>query len=318
MKIGYIGLGKMGKNMVLHLLEQGVEVVAFNRSPEPLLEVEKAGAIKADSLEDLVGKLEIPRIIWLMLTAGEVVDDFIEKLVPLLNKGDLIIDGGNSFYKDTQKRAKRLKNAGINFMDVGTSGGPDGARKGACLMVGGEKEDFKKVEELIKKIAAPKAYGYFGKVGAGHFVKMVHNGIEYGMMESIAEGAAILNNSEFNLDLREIFRVYNNKSVIESRLVGWLLEALKEDPDLKDTSSIISATGEGEWTIKTGKEMGIKIPVIEDSFKVRQESEEFTKRIKSTKFRNESASHPLSSLAFRNKSVSAMRGKFGQHRVKKQ
>lgn len=303
MKIGYVGLGKMGKNMVLHLLEQGVEVVAFNRSPEPLLEVEKAGAIKAKSLEDLVSALQPPRTVWLMLTAGEVVDEFIEKLVPLLNKGDLIIDAGNSFYKDTQKRAERLKNAGINFMDVGTSGGPDGARKGACLMVGGEKEDFKKVEGLLKKIAAEGAYGYFGKVGAGHFVKMVHNGIEYGMMESIAEGAAILNNSEFNLDLREVFRVYNNKSVIESRLVGWLLEALKEDPNLEDVSSVISSTGEGEWTIKTGKEMGIKVPVIEDSFKVRQ---------------NSSKDKESSGEGFRNKSVSAMRGKFGHHRVKKQ
>ena len=315
MKIGYIGLGKMGKNMVLRLLEQGIEVVAFNRSVQPLEEVASAGAIKANSLDDLVSKLEPPRIIWLMLTAGDVVEEHINKLSEILSEEDLIIDGGNSFYKDTIRRAEQLKKKGINFMDIGTSGGPNGARVGACLMIGGKRKDFERIKDLLEKIAAKDAYGYFGKSGAGHFVKMVHNGIEYGMMEAIAEGAAILKASEFNLDLGEIFRVYQNRSVIESRLVGWLLEALSEDPNLENISSEIKSSGEGEWTVKSAKEMGIDIPVIEDSLKVREESLELTKKMEG--FRNESASHPLSSLAFRNKAVSAMRGKFGQHSVKK-
>lgn len=301
MKIGYIGLGKMGKNMVFHLLEQGVEVVAWNRSPEPLTEVEKAGAIKALNLEDLVRQLETPRIVWLMLTAGEVVDEFIEKLQSLLSPGDLLIDGGNSYYKDSQRRGKLLKEKGIHFMDIGTSGGPGGARIGACLMIGGERKDYEKILPLIKTVAAPKAFGFFGPIGAGHFVKMVHNGIEYGMMEALGEGFALLKTTGFNLDLKEVARVYSHKSVIESRLVGWLEEALAEDPHLENISSKIESTGEGEWTIKTAKEMGIKTPVIEDSFKVRLDSEK---------------DNPNSGEGFRNKVVSALRSKFGQHKVK--
>ncbi|MBI3485395.1 decarboxylating 6-phosphogluconate dehydrogenase [Candidatus Daviesbacteria bacterium] len=311
MKIGYIGLGKMGKNMVLHLLEQGIEVVAFNRSPEPVEEVVQAGAIKAENLEDLVVKLDPSataqddkngKIIWLMLTAGDVTDEFVKKLSEILKPGDLIIDGGNSYYKDTLKRAELLTQKGIHFMDIGVSGGPKGARTGACLMIGGEVEDFEKIKDLVVAAAAPEAFAHLGPVGAGHFAKMVHNGIEYGMMEAIAEGVAILKNSEFNFDLKKVFEVYNHRSVIESRLVGWLLDALKEDPELSDTSPVIASTGEGEWTVKTAKEMGISSPVLEDSFKIRQ---------------NSSNDQENSPSGFRNKVVSAMRGQFGQHSVKK-
>ena len=304
MKLGYIGLGRMGKNMVLNLLEHGIEVVAWNRSPQPLEEVVKAGAIGASSLEDLVSKLESPRIIWLMLPAGEVTDEHIDKLTPLLTDGDLIIDGANSFYKDTLRRSEKIKamGGGIHFMDIGVSGGPGGARKGACLMIGGAKEDLDRVMEIVKAIAASDAWGHFGEVGAGHFTKMVHNGIEYGMMEAIGEGASILKNGPFKLDLKEVFRVYNKGSVIESRLVGWTHEALMEDPELTDTSSEIKASGEGEWTINTAKELGIEVPVIEGSFKVRQTSA------------NDLEDSPS---GFRNKIVSAQRGKFGQHPVKK-
>jgi 6-phosphogluconate dehydrogenase len=298
MKIGYLGLGKMGKGMVLHLLEQGVEVVAWNRSPEPLNEVAEAGATPADSPIDVVKKLDSPRIIWIMLPEGELVDEIISQLVPELQSGDLIIDGGNSFYKDSVRRGEELSTKGIHFMDIGTSGGPAGARTGACLMVGGGGEDFERVKELLEKIAAAGALGHFGKVGSGHFAKMVHNGIEYGMMEAIGEGAAILKKGPFELDLAEVFRVYNNKSVIESRLVGWTQEALAEDPELKEYSSKINATGEGEWTIKTAQEEGVDARVIEDAFKVRQESSE-------------------DKDDFRAKVVNAQRGKFGGHSVKK-
>ncbi len=303
MKIGYVGLGKMGKNMVLHLLEQGIEVVAWNRSPEPLNEVAAAGAVKAESLEDLVAKLEAPRVIWVMMTAGEVTDEYLNKLSELVSEGDLLIDGGNSFYKDTLSRSEKLVAKKIHFMDIGTSGGPAGARSGACLMIGGSEEDFQRIEELAKAASAPDSYQHLGPVGAGHFAKMVHNGIEYGMMQAIAEGAAILKTSQFKYDFVKLFDIYNHRSVIESRLVGWILNAFKEDPELKDISSKINATGEGEWTVKTAEELNIKVPVLKDSVEVRKTSAEDPED---------------SPEGFRNKVVSAMRGQFGQHAVKKE
>jgi 6-phosphogluconate dehydrogenase len=302
MKLGYVGLGRMGKNMVLHLLEQGQEVVAWNRSPEPLEEVVAAGATGASDIEDLISQLEPPRVIWLMLPAGDVTDEFIDKVLPLMSEGDLLIDGGNSFYKDTLRRAEKIKQTGIHFMDVGTSGGPGGSRTGACLMIGGDKADYELIKDLAAKIAAPDAYGHFGPIGAGHFAKMVHNGIEYGMMEAISEGAAILKASPFDLDMVEIFRVYNNRSVVESRLVGWALDALKEDSELTNYSSKIGHTGEGEWTVKVAAEMGVEARVIKDSFDIRVESD----RVEET-----------SPNGYRNKLTSAMRGKFGQHEVGK-
>lgn len=305
MKIGYVGLGKMGKGMVLNLHEKGIEVVAWNRSPEPRDEVKAAGVKTVENPEDVISTLRESDeniILWLMLPAGETTDEFIDKFLPLLKSGDLLIDGANSFYKDTLRRAEKIKPTGVRFMDIGVSGGPKGARTGACLMIGGEEKDVEEIKELIIAASAPDAWGHFGKVGAGHFAKMVHNGIEYGMMEAIAEGAAILKSSEFNLNLEDVFRVYNNKSVIESRLVGWTQEALTEDPDLSEYSSKINHTGEGEWTVKTAEELGVDPVVIEDSFKVRVSSE------------NDAENSPN---GFRNKAVSAMRGKFGGHSVKK-
>lgn len=297
MEIGFVGLGKMGKGIVLHLLEKKVKVVVWNRSQDDVTEVVKFGAIPAKTHKELIEKLKSPRIIWIMVPQGSPVDEMIDKLIPHVDKKDLLIDGGNSFYKDTLRRGRKLKDR-VHFMDIGTSGGPNGARHGACLMVGGDKKDFKKVEKILKIIAAPKALGFFGNLGAGHFVKMVHNGIEYGMMQSIAEGAAVLKKSKFNLDLAEIFRVYNNQSVIESRLVGWGQEAFAEDPELKNISSKIDSTGEGEWTIDTAKELKVDVPIIKKSFYVRQKS-------------------TAESEDFRDKVVSALRGKFGGHPVRK-
>lgn len=297
MEIGFVGLGKMGKGIVAHLLEQKVKTVVWNRSPDDVKEVVSLGAIAAIDHKDLVSKLKSPRIIWIMVPQGKPVDEMIDELLPYVNKSDLIIDGGNSYYLDTIKRGERLAGK-VRFMDIGTSGGPWGARHGACLMIGGVRKDFERIEKLLKKIAAPKAYGYFGKTGAGHFVKMVHNGIEYGMMQSIAEGAHVLKKSGYNLNLAEVFRVYNNRSVIESRLVGWAEESFAEDKDLKKISSKIDATGEGEWTIITAHKMGIKLPVIERSLDVRKKSKS-------------------DSNNFSDKVVSALRGKFGGHQVKK-
>lgn len=311
MKIGYIGLGRMGKNMVLHLLEQGVDVVAFNRSPASLEEVVRAGAIGAKDLTDLVSKLDSPRIIWLMLPAGEVTDQFIDQLLPLLSKGDLLIDGANSFYKDTLKRWEKIKPTGVHFMDIGVSGGPGGARIGACLMIGGFLEDFEKIEPIAKAAAAPGAYQHLGPIGAGHFAKMVHNGIEYGMMEALGEGLAVLKNSPFKYDFDKLLDIYNHRSVIESRLVGWAQNAFKEEPNLDNTSSKIGSGGAGEqripgeadWTVEVAKEVGVGTPVIEDAIRIREESANVEEN---------------SPNGFRNKVISALRGQFGQHKVKKQ
>ncbi|MDD5415894.1 MAG: decarboxylating 6-phosphogluconate dehydrogenase [Candidatus Daviesbacteria bacterium] len=319
MKIGFIGLGRMGKNMVLHLLEKGVEVVAWNRSPEPREELKKeantlargrlARLTAAEDLDGLIGKLDAPRIIWLMVTAGPAVDELLAQLANKLNPGDLVIDGGNSFYKDTIRRANELKSHGIHFMDAGTSGGIEGARNGACIMVGGSQEDFKRVEPVLKVAAVPEGYAHLGPAGSGHFAKTVHNGIEYGMMEAIGEGAAILKYSPFNYDLREVFRIYNNGSIIESRLVGWSLAEFRSDPDLSNISSVIGSgggagkiKGEAHWTLKLAQKLGIDTPVIEASVKVRDNSDKDKEN---------------SPNSFRNKVVAAMRWQFGRHPVKK-
>jgi 6-phosphogluconate dehydrogenase len=302
MKIAYIGLGKMGKNMVLRLLEQGIEVVAWNRSPEPLAEVKSHGALGANDFDDLVRQLDLPRVIWLMLPAGGVTDDILDKLIPKLSRGDLVVDGANSFYKDSQRRAQKLQAAGIRFLDVGVSGGPVGAREGACLMIGGEHKDYIELEDLFRAAAAANSYKYLGLVGAGHFAKMVHNGIEYGMMEAIAEGTTVLADAEFEYDLAQVMELYNRGSVIESRLVGWTKEALAEDPTLAGTTSVISHTGEGEWTVQVANELEVPVPVIDDALQVRMDS---------------ANADPESPAGFRNKVVSAMRGKFGGHSIKK-
>lgn len=298
MKLGYLGLGKMGKNMVLHLLEKGHQVVAWNRSAEPRDEVAAAGAIAVTSIEEVVAQLQTPRVIWLMLPAGEVTDEYLGRLVPLLTKGDLIIDGGNSFYQDTVRRAQELAQNGIRFLDCGTSGGPSGARNGACLMIGGQLADYTKVESLFRDIAAPAAYQFFPGHGAGHFVKMVHNGIEYGMMQAIAEGFGVMKASPFKLDLEKVAGIYQQQSVIESRLVGWVQSGFAEHgQDLTEITSTIGHLGEGKWTVETAHELGIPVPIIEGAFN----------------FRLESSQKP----SFTAKVVSMLRGQFGGHSTKK-
>lgn len=298
MQIGYIGLGKMGKNMVLRLLEKDHQVVVWNRSPQPVKEITKAGATSSSSIKDLVSKLKTPRVIWLMLPAGQITGQMIKDLEPLLSPQDIIIDGANSFYKDSIKRGKILEKKQIKFMDCGVSGGPGGARHGACLMIGGDTSAYKKLEPLFKDITAPDAYQFFPGFGAGHFVKMVHNGIEYGMMQAIAEGFAVMKASNFNLDLESVADIFQHQSVIESRLVGWAKSGFREfGPDLESVSSVISHSGEGEWTVQTAKDLNVPVPIIEGSFD----------------FRVKSPNKP----AFTNKIVSMLRNQFGGHSVDK-
>ncbi len=299
--MGVIGLGKMGANISRQLLSKKWKIAGFDKTSETTKELETEGLIGAYSLDELVGKLAKPRIIWLMVPAGKPVDEVIfgdTGLVHLLEKGDVIIDGGNSFYKDSIVRHKKLKKLGIHFIDVGVSGGPRGALEGASIMIGGDKKVFEKLELLFSDLAVPNGHQFSQGDGMGHFVKMVHNGIEYGMMQALAEGFALMNRYSSKLNLNRVADVYNHKSVIESRLVGWLKDAYeKHGKDLRGVSGSVSHTGEGEWTVKIAKEMKIKIKVIEEALK----------------FRINSAKNP----DYTGKILSALREQFGGHKVKK-
>jgi len=298
-EIGIFGLGKMGANVARQLHEKGWRVVASNRSPGPVEMIQKEGIEGVFSHTDLVAQLKAPRIIWLMITAGKGNDDLLfgkDGIVQHLKKGDIVIDAANAFYEDSVRRAKLLKKRGIHFMDVGFSGGPSGARNGGSLMIGGEKQMFERLEPLFRDLSVPGGYSYFGSAGAGHFVKMVHNGIEYGMMQSLAEGFAIMKKSPFKLDLEQVANVYNQGSVIESRLVGWLEDAYKiYGQDLKSVSGSVAYTGEGEWTVKTGKKLKVPVQVIENSFKFRVRSKK--------------------SPSYIGKVLSALRNRFGGHAI---
>ena len=249
----------------------------------------------AYTLLEMTSKLTLPRLIWLMVP-HTAVDTVLAELTPLLQAGDVVIDGGNSFYKESMRRGAELAKKGIHFMDAGTSGGPRGAREGACTMVGGDKDVFDAHEELFKDISVPDGFAYMGKVGAGHFVKMVHNGIEYGMMQAIGEGFEVLKSSAFDLDLVRVADLYNHQSVIESRLIGWAKSAFESHgTDLKTISGKVSHSGEGLWTVETAKELGVPIPIIEGSLK----------------FREDSQKNP----SYTGQVVSALRNQFGGHQV---
>jgi glucose-6-phosphate 1-dehydrogenase len=298
-EVGIVGLGKMGAGLARQWHEKGWRVVVYNRHPEKVKELEAEGIEGARTLDELIATLPTPRVVWLMVTAGKPVDDFLfskDGLVSKLKKGDIVIDGGNSFFEDSMRRAKLLAKRGIKFLDAGTSGGPSGARHGACIMVGGDKVSYEKLEQLFADSSVPGGYAYFGKAGAGHFVKMVHNGIEYGMMQSLAEGFALMRKSPFKLDLQKVAQLYNHKSVIESRLVGWLEDGYRTfGEDLKKVSGSVAYTGEGEWTVKTGKKWKMKLPAIEDAFKFRVRSKK--------------------SPSYTGKILSALRNQFGGHSI---
>ena len=299
-EIGIVGLGKMGSNLSLQLLEKGWKVIGYNRSKEKTDELAKNKLVATYSLEELVSKLEPPKAILLMLTAGEAVEETIfgnTGLINYLREEDIVVDAGNSYFKDSIERHKKLKEKGINFIDIGISGGPEGARNGSCLMVGGKKELFKEMENLFKDISVDNGYTHFEGTGAGHFVKMIHNGIEYGIMQAIAEGFSVMKNSEYKLDLEKVSNTYNHGSVIESKLIGWLQEAFKEyGQDLEKISGSVDHSGEGEWTVKTAKEMGLDVKIIEESFK----------------FRLSSKDNP----SYIGKILTALRNQFGGHSIK--
>lgn len=297
MNIGLIGLGKMGYNLGLNMKDHGHKVIAYDCGIEKVKDAEKDGLIGAYSLEELVGKLEGRKIVWLMVPAGKAVDDLIDQLLPLLSEHDIIIDGGNSRYKDTLIRYDKIKSKGIDFVDVGTSGGVEGARYGACTMVGAEEEVFKYIEPLIKDISVENGYSHTGKNGSGHFVKMVHNGIEYGMLEAIGEGFEILEKSQFDIDYREIARVWNYGSVIRGWLMELMEDAFKKDSKLESIRGIIHSNGEGLWTVQEALDLKVSVPVIAESL--------------FTRFRSEKED------TFTGKVVAALRNEFGGHDVER-
>ena len=302
MTVAIFGLGKMGTQIAKRLNKNNHQVLAWNRSEEPRQEVAKSGVKTFAEIPSLVSEMnEEPRIFWLMLP-HKIVDEFLftdDHLGPHLRSGDIVIDGGNSFYKDSMRRADELKKKGIHFFDSGTSGGVWGFENGFALMVGGPNEQWPIVEPIFKVLSSGNNYGLLGKSGAGHFVKMVHNGIEYGMMEAIAEGYGVLKASDFGLDLAQVTKIYQEGSVVRSWLID-LTRNIFEHEDVEGTKGIIEATGEGEWTVNAGKELGVDVRVIEDSLKVRQESAD-----------------PKNQQKFSNKIVALLRKQFGGHGVEK-
>jgi 6-phosphogluconate dehydrogenase len=297
MQVAIAGLGRMGINMARRLLRGGHEVVAWNRSPGKVGEIAAEGATGAATLEEMVSLLAPPRAVWLMLPAGTVTDETIERLTKLLSPGDCILEGGNSFYRDDIRRRDLLQPLGIRYLDVGVSGGIWGLSKGYCLMIGGECADFERLEPLFRTLAPEAGYLHCGATGAGHFVKMVHNGIEYGMMAAYGEGFSILKASPFgaDLDLASVAHLWNQGSVVRS----WLLElaeaAFRKDPGLEALQGYVEDSGEGRWTLQQAIDTGVPAPVMAASLFQR-----FRSRLDDS---------------FGDKVLAALRNEFGGHAV---
>ncbi len=275
MELGMIGLGKMGANMTRRLLKGGHRVICFDPRLEAVKALEGEGAGGATSLAELVGQLKPPRTVWLMVPAGQITEETIRSLAGLLSAGDTVIDGGNSNYKDSQRRAEALKAKGLHFMDVGTSGGIWGLLEGYCLMIGGEQEIVERHRPIFETLApAPdKGWGHVGPVGAGHFVKMIHNGIEYGLMQAYAEGFEIMKaKKQLNLSLHQIAEIWRYGSVVRSWLLDLTARALAEDEELKDIKAWVPDSGEGRWTVFEAIDLDVAAPVITASLQRRLRS----------------------------------------------
>lgn len=276
LQIGYVGLGKMGLNMTKNALDHGHQVVATDINEEAVRKAEDHGATAAESVEQVVDKLNSEtKIVWMMVPHGEPVDQTVTKLKDLLDEGDIVIDGGNSYHENSQRRSGELAEHNIHFFDIGVSGGPSGARNGACMMAGGPESQWNKIEPLIRDLCVEDGYGYFGATPNGHFVKMVHNGIEYGMMQAIAEGFDVMKKSENQIDLEKTAQVYNNGAVIESSLINWLKEGYGEfGENLGEASGKANESGEGRWTSEEGEKLGVPTDVITDALDARLRSQE--------------------------------------------
>ncbi|PVE70881.1 phosphogluconate dehydrogenase (NAD(+)-dependent, decarboxylating) [Priestia megaterium] len=296
MKVGLVGLGKMGINLGQNLLDQRHDVVAFDVNSNAVEQMKEYGASGVSSLQELVQSLETPRVVWLMVP-HTVVDSVISEVKPLLAEGDIVIEAGNSHYKESIRRYNELKENKIRFMDVGTSGGMEGARNGACYMIGGDCEAWEIVEPIFRDTAVENGYLYAGEAGSGHFLKMVHNGIEYGMMAAIGEGFEVLEKSQFDYDYEKVARVWNNGSVIRSWLMELTENAFSKDAKLDDIKGVMNSSGEGKWTVETALDLQTATPVIAMSLLMRYRS--------------------LEDDTFTGKVVSALRNEFGGHAVEK-
>ncbi|QKE08338.1 phosphogluconate dehydrogenase (NAD(+)-dependent, decarboxylating) [Bacillus cereus] len=296
MQVGLIGLGKMGLNLGKNLIDHKHEVAAFDLNASAVEEMKEYGATGASSLNELVQSLQSPRVLWVMVPHA-VVDSVMDEVTPLLSKGDILIEAGNSHYKESIRRYEQLKKDGIHFMDAGTSGGMEGARNGACYMIGGDQEAWDIVEPIFRDTAVENGYLYAGKAGSGHFLKMVHNGIEYGMMAAIGEGFEILEKSEFDYDYEKVSRVWNNGSVIRSWLMELTENAFSKDAKLDEIKGVMHSSGEGKWTVETALDLQTATPVIAMSLLMRYRS--------------------LDNDTFTGKVVAALRNEFGGHAVEK-
>ncbi|AJS58718.1 phosphogluconate dehydrogenase (NAD(+)-dependent, decarboxylating) [Paenibacillus sp. IHBB 10380] len=294
MKVGLIGLGKMGLNLGQNLLDHKHDVVAFDLNAQAVEEIKSYGATGTSSLKELVEEMESPRVLWIMVP-HKVVDAVILELSPLLNKGDIIIEAGNSHYKESIKRHDQLQEIGVSFLDVGTSGGMEGARHGACYMIGGDSEAWDIVEPIFRDTSVENGYLYAGKSGSGHFLKMVHNGIEYGMMAAIGEGFEVLEKSDFDYDFEKVAKVWNNGSVIRSWLIELMEHAFSKDAKLDEIKGIMHSSGEAKWTLETAFDLQTATPVIAMSLLMRYRS--------------------LENDTFTGKVVAALRNEFGGHAV---
>lgn len=287
----------MGFNLALNLKRNGYEVVASDVNKNFVAQIGKEGITTASNVKELCSKLNHRKVIWLMVPAGTIVDVVIESLLPFLNKNDILIDGGNSNYNDSKKRYLYLKSVGIDYLDCGTSGGTTGALNGACTMIGGDKEVFDYVALVFKTISVENGCLYTGAAGSGHFTKMVHNGIEYGMMQSIAEGFEVFEHSEFDIDFEKTAKLFNHGSVIRSWLMELTQNAFSKDPHLDSIKGIMHSSGEGKWTLETALDLGVPTPVIALSIMMRYRSQ-----MQDT---------------FSGKVVAALRNEFGGHAVEK-
>ncbi|HLZ71405.1 MAG TPA: decarboxylating 6-phosphogluconate dehydrogenase [Dehalococcoidia bacterium] len=295
MQLGMVGLGRMGFNMTERLILGGHQLVVYDRNPDTVKSAVDKGATGAGSLAELVSKLSPPRAVWIMVPAGAPVDQTIDELLPLMAGDDVIIDGGNSMYKDTKARGERVSAAGLHYQDCGTSGGIWGLANGYCLMIGGEKPIYDRIEPIYKTLAPEDGYAYMGPSGAGHFVKMVHNGIEYGMLQAYGEGFEIMHASEYSLDLHRISQIWQHGSVVRS----WLLElaelAFAAEPDLKSVRGYIDDSGEGRWTVQEAIDRSVPAPVITLSLLARfasRQDESFGAKVIAA-LRNEFGGHAI-------------------------
>jgi 6-phosphogluconate dehydrogenase len=296
MELGFIGLGRMGMNMVTRLVRGGHRVVVYNRSPEKVREATGHGAVGSSSVADLVAQLARPRAVWVMVPAGAATQEMIDTVARHLDRDDIVIDGGNTNFHDDVRRAEALKQLGLRYMDVGTSGGIWGLQVGYCLMVGGEDAVFRHLEPLFRTLAPENGYGHMGAHGAGHYVKMVHNGIEYGMMQAIAEGFSLMHKSRYGLDLARIADLWMQGSVVRSWLVELAGRALSEDPALQKIRGWVEDSGEGRWTVQDAIDQSVPAWTITAALFTRFRSREDD--------------------SFADRMLAALRNQFGGHAVR--